>query len=436
MPVQVQQEQIDHCHVALTIEVPPEEFQKAVDSVFNQFAKRASIPGFRPGKAPRHLLKRVIDEDQVKELALERAVTNAFQDAIRQAGVQPYGDADPQVEMPEEELDPEKGFSFKATVALRPHVHLCSLEGLEARRVTVTVTDEDVQHEIDRLREAAAGFQPTDEAAQEEDRLRATAEVLIHGEPVPDLTFAEPTLFEIGANLEEFDAGLRGLHAGEEKTFEFTFPEDMDDPELKGETATARVKAVEVLRRTVPEADDELARKLGFDDLEALRTRVRENLQAQADLLAEQEMLDGLLDTVVRASEVHYPEELVEAEVSSRMDNLIAALDRRGFSLDDYLAAEKTNLVAVQARLRREAEEALANTLVMLDLAREHDIRVTEKEVEAEVRRRAEQENVKVSQMRRLLHDTGEIDTIRNRLFRRNVAAFLKGKAEIRELQG
>src|SRR5689334_13305574 len=121
MPVQVEQEQLEPCRVALTIDVPPEEIQKAVDSVYSQFARRTSVPGFRPGKAPPHLIKRFIDEERVREMAMDQVLNNAYRDALKQAQVEPYRYAEPNVELPEEQVDPEKGFSFKATVALEPH---------------------------------------------------------------------------------------------------------------------------------------------------------------------------------------------------------------------------------------------------------------------------------------------------------------------------
>src|SRR4051794_29556326 len=101
MPVTVQQEQIDDCHIALTIQVPPEDVQRAVDSVFNQYAKRTTVPGFRPGKAPRHLIKRFIDEGRIKEMALDQSLTNAYRDALKQTNISPYPHAEPQVELPE-----------------------------------------------------------------------------------------------------------------------------------------------------------------------------------------------------------------------------------------------------------------------------------------------------------------------------------------------
>src|ERR1051325_9427407 len=153
MAITVEREQLEPCRVALTIQVPPEDIQKAIDSVFNQFAKRTNVPGFRPSKAPRHLIRRFIDEGRVRELAFDQALNNAYRDALRQAKVEPYADAEPKVDMPEEELDLEKGFSFKATVPTVPHVELGDLEGLSGRRVTTKVSEEEVEKELTRYRE-------------------------------------------------------------------------------------------------------------------------------------------------------------------------------------------------------------------------------------------------------------------------------------------
>ena len=435
MPVQVQQEQLDHCKVALTVQVPPEEIQKAMDTVFNQVAKRTNVPGFRPGKAPRHLLKRFIDEGRVRDMGMERALTNAYQDALKQAGVAPYRDAEPNVELQEEELDPEKGFSFKATVALEPHVHLGDLEGLTARRVTTKITDEDVTKEIDSLRERLADYQPTEVAAADDDRVRATLEVEVEGRRIEEASFDTPSLFQVGANLDQFDAGLRGAKAGEEKTFEFTYPEDFHEEAVRGKTAQAKLSVTEVQRRTVPAADDAFAQKLGQEDLVALRERLRESLQRQADTVAEQEVDDKLIEQVVQRSHAHYPEEMVDREVAFRMDNLLRALERRGLTLDGYLGSLEKDVAGLQDELRNEARQAIETTLVLGQVARENDLLVTDKEIEEEIKRRAEAENVKLSQMRRLLNETGEMSTLENRIFFRKIAEFLRGKAEIREVE-
>jgi trigger factor len=434
MAVQVQQEQIDHCRVALTIEVPPDDVRKAMDSVYNQVAKRTAIPGFRPGKAPRHLLKRFIDEQRVKEMAFDRVLNDAFRDALKQTGVTPYSQVEPDVELPDDELDPETGFSFKATVALPPHVHLGELEGLTARRVVTPIRDEDITREIDRYREAGGTFEPTSEAAQDGDRVRLTLTVTVDGEEVPDASLTEPTLLQIGSNLEEFDAALLGITAGEDKEFDFSYPGDYDDEALAGKSAHAKVHATEVLRRAIPALDDEFAQRVGFESVEDLQNRVRELLQGQADAMTDQELNDTLIDEVIRRSTVHFPPELVEQEVSARLSDLIKALERRSLTLDSYLASQEKTLAELQDQMRADAQSALTFQLVLMEIARENAITVSQEDIDGAIKERAENEKVKFGQMRRLLTETGELANIQHRLFVKAVLAFLREKADIHEV--
>ncbi|MFN3649575.1 MAG: trigger factor [Armatimonadota bacterium] len=435
MAVQVEHEFLDHTRVKLKVEVPAEEVQKAIDSVYQQFAKRTTVPGFRPGKAPKHLIERFVDEGRVRDLAMERVLNNAYRDALRQTGVAPYRYAEPEVDLGEEEIDPTNGFQFTATVSLEPHVHLGNLDGFTARRVVTQVTDEEVERELARIRESAATFKQVDDPSQDGDRIRTTVAVTVDGQPIPDVSFPEPTLIEVGANLETLDAGLRGVKPNETKDFDFSFPEDYQDEEYRGKQAQAHIEVSEVWRREVPELDDEFAKRAGFETAEAVRERVRGLLQQHADITAERELNDSLVEELVKRSEVHFPPEMLERQVSSRMADLIKALERRGLTLEQYLEAEETDLQTLQESLQQQSLESLTHTLVLLDFARERGLTVDNKEVEAELKIRAEQQSVKLSQVRRLANETGEIDVIRHNILMGKVAKTLQETAEIRDVE-
>src|SRR5436305_4635273 len=149
MPVEVQQEQLAPCKVSLAVQVPPEQFQLAVDRVFHQMAKRTQVPGFRPGKAPRRLLERVIDQERVNEIALERVVRDGYREALEQTGLTPFGEPDLQME----DLEEGKPVSFRVTIPLAPHVELGEYRGLTFTRMEAQVSDENVDAEVNRMRE-------------------------------------------------------------------------------------------------------------------------------------------------------------------------------------------------------------------------------------------------------------------------------------------
>ena len=434
MAVEVQQEQLEPCRVALTIEVPPADVRKAMDTVFQQFAKRARVPGFRPGKAPHGIVKRYVDEGRVREVALERTLSNAYREALQKVGVTPYADGEPQLDLPEEQIDPEKGFSFKATVPLAPQVEMGDLEGLSTQRVVAAIRDEDVDAEIERFRQRLATYGPSEEGAEDGDRVKAAVTIEVEGLDTPDLDGSEPITLMVGGNLPDFDAGLRGIKAGEERTFQFTYPEETSDELRRGKTATVTAKAEEVQHRNVPEADEEFAKKLGTESLDDLKNMIRQGLEGQAQSLAEQNVTDSLIREVVRRATTHFPGEMVEAEVSDRLQHLMQALERRSQTLDDYLEQNSIDMTQLQSNLREQARETIQNTLVLLKLARENQITVTEQDVNAEIRHRAEHEGVKEAQMRRLLTETDELSAIRNRIFLEKIGNFLREKAEIKEV--
>lgn len=435
MPALVSKEQVDPCHVTLTVRVAPEDLQKAIDQVFDRFARKTTVPGFRPGKAPRHLVKRFIDESRVQEMALDQSLNTAYRAALKEAEVRVYSEAEPQVEVPEEEVDPEQGYTFTATVALEPTVELGSLEGLTARRLVTPISEADVDRELERIAEKAAVYLPTEEPAAEGDRVRAVIHVRVEGELVESMHHHEPTLIQVGSNFEAFDAGLLGLTAGEERKFEFPYPEDAEEEDLRGKTAEAQVECLQVLRRTTPALDDEFARKAGLEGVEGLRERVRGALQAQADAAADQDVNNHLVDELVRRATVHFPDEMVEHETSGRLRSLIASLEEHRLTLDDYLAHRKTDLATLQAGLRDESRERVRNTLVVLAFAREHGLKVAAAELEDEIRARAEVQGVKPREMRRLLAEGGELAALDSRLLFRKIAAKLREHAEITEVE-
>ena len=416
-----------------------------------------------------------MNQSEIRTLAYEQAVQEAYTQAIQAAEIQPYGHAQPDVEMPDEELDPDEGFTFKATVPLDPRVTLGDLEGLAAKKVVVTVRDDEVEAELARMTLGAAEFAATEDPAADGDRVRATvtfdgrnasvpAEDAHHGhthdeegqcvigemdldddsELDEDDEYDEEVeeadegsmLLEVGANLDEFDKHLRGVTVGEERAFDFAYPADHTDPELAGKTVEARVIVHEVLQRSIPQLDDGFAAKYHCSTADELRLKVHEVLQAAADRDSEERLRDDLVREVVRRAEVHFPEEMLQLEIADRSQRFQEGLEARGVQLKDFLASRGASLQDLQGSLARDATESLRNSLVLIALGSSQELEVTPDEIEAVVRERALARNVKVAQMRRVMADTGEITAVQNRLYYEKIAEFLKSQAQIVEVQG
>lgn len=428
MPVEVKQEELDPCRVALDVQVPVEQFQQTVDRVFHQMAKRTQVPGFRPGKAPRRLLERYIDQGRVNEIALERVVSEGYRDALQQTGLRPYGDPDLKLE----DLEEGKPVSFRVTIPLHPKVELGEYQGLTFRRMQAEVTDENVSAELEGLRQQGARYEDVDEPAQEGDRVLATVEISVAGEVVPEAGIDSPTWLQLGTNLPAFDEGLVGATAGE-KTFTFTYPDDFAMEERRGKQAEAKVDVTKVQRRVLPELDDAFAQSVGYDNLEALRAGVREQLDRRAAVLADSELEADILREVVNNAHVHFPEEMVTQEVADDIAGLVRRLERNGLTLERYLSAEEMDLQQLEEGYAGRARARIANTLVMMRVAGEHELEPTDAEVEEEIARRAEAAGTEPKVMRRVLEEQAELGTVRNGLFYRKVIDFLKSKNTIEE---
>lgn len=429
MPVEVQQEQLDPCRIALDVQVPPEDFQQTVDRVFHQMAKRTQVPGFRAGKAPRRLLERFIDQDRVNEEALRRVVSDGYRQALEKTGLTPYGD--PDLEM--QEAEEGKPVSFRVTLSLPPSVEVGEYRGLTFTRMQAQVDDANVEAEIQRMRDAAGRFEDVDEPAQEGDRVLGTVQITVEGETVTDAGADTPVWLQVGANLPEFDAGLKGAVADEEKVFEFTYPEDFDNEERAGKKAEARVKPVKVQRRVVPDLDDEFAVGQGQENLEALRASVRSQMEERATSLADSELDNEILREIVARSTVHFPEEMVTREVADDINAFVKRLESRRATLRQYLDANEMDLSKLEEDYAGRARPRIANTLVLMEIARQNEISVDEGEVEGAIREQAEEAGVDPEMMQRVFEEQGNLRSLENRLFFRKVMDFLKSVNTIEE---
>jgi trigger factor len=426
--MQVDVQQLEPCKVSLTIQVPPEQITRTADQVFNRFAKRTTVPGFRKGKAPRKLAERFIDVAAVREAAMDQVIQDAYREALKQAEIEPYDQASVELK----EFEEGQPLTFTATVPTKPEVNLGDYKGLQARRVLVPITDEDVSRELQRVREQSARYENVEEPATDGDRIQAHIEVTIDGEPVPDSSHESAWLL-VGTNFPEFDEQVRGVAPGEEREFDFTFPDDLEDKERAGQKAHAKLKVERVQRRIVPEEDDAFAKSIGFESPEALRSDFRRQLEEAAQRQADEFVERDLVAEAVKRSTVHFPQSMVDEEVAHRMDTLLKGLERRGIAMDDYLAHQKKSLADLEADFAEEARQVITNTLVLSRIAHDNDISASQAEVQEELERRAQETGADPKVMRQVLQDQGELNRLINQVFMRKVMDYLKSVSAVKE---
>ena len=268
--MQVEVQQLEPCKVALNIQVPPEQISKTADAVFDRFAKQATVPGFRRGKAPRKLAERYIDVGAVREAAMDKVIQDAYREALEETGIEPYDQAS--VELKEfEEGEP---LSFTATVPTRPQIELGDYKGIEVRRVVVPIADEDVSRELQRLREQSARYEAMEEPAAGRDRVQCSIQITVDGEPVPEASHENAWLL-VGTNFPEIrpepDADQAGrvarvrLHLPRGPGRTGAWPASRLTPRCRWSGSSAGI---------VPEEDDEFAEEHRLRDAGGAAGRV------------------------------------------------------------------------------------------------------------------------------------------------------------------
>ena len=312
---------------ALAFEVDKERVQEEIDARARELARKVKLPGFRPGKVPVEVVKRRFHDEILGEAA-EAIVNKVVFDELDGRGLKPL--APPKVE--EVKLEEGQPMSFKAVFETLPLVELPDWKGLRVTAKGPKVTDEDVQKEIDRLREEAARYDPLDE----ERETRSGDFVLL------DLTWKpldggkggrdENALIAIGneGNHPDMNRGLEGMSLGQTKQIEVAWGADAA-PQIAGKTVRYTVTLKGIKKKVVPERDDEFAKDLGeFDSLAGLSEKIRQQLQAAEDRRSDRDVKGALVEALVAKAGFEVPEALVERHMSARTESLARGLAYQG----------------------------------------------------------------------------------------------------------
>lgn len=442
--MQFTQEQLSPCEVELRIEVEAERVKAAIDETYKELAKFTKVPGFRPGKAPKEVLERYVGEERVKERAADKIMQPAYAEALKEAGVEPWALAD--VDVVEFEIDAPMVFTAK--VPLAPKVELGEYVGLEVERTVPPVTDDMIEHEIKEMLDRQGKFNPV---TDREVRAGDTAVIDLGDEAEPD---AEPKrqVVRVGDNLPDFDSGLTGMKIEEEKTIAVTYPEDHQAEEMRGKSASLKVKVVELFERELPELNDDWVKatfapenpegveaqveSLGdaVDTTEKLRAKIREAMEKSAQDVADREMRDKIIEKVIENSQIDFPDVMVDERVDERVEELAEELKKRKLTVDDYLKHVGKTMEELREEFAADAKIGLKVNLVIYEIVEKEDIKVEDEDVEAEIASMSEARKVPVESIRAYLESTDGLAQIRYRLLRRKAMDFLVGASNIKNV--
>lgn len=411
----------------VSVEISEARVRVAFDNAYKRLGRGAQVKGFRRGKVPRKVLERVYGAAAAEEI--ERTlVSETLADALELAEVLPV--VEPEIDA----TAPAQGeaFRYAARVEVRPEITLPKLEGLPARRPAVDVGEEEVEERIDSMRRGAAPLVevPEDEVAVEGDTVHVDFEGRIDGE-LFDGGAAEDVPIELGSGrmIPGFEEQLTGVVSGQELDLNVQFPADYGNAELQGRDAVfaARVRAVK--RVQLPELDDEFAKDVGEDSLEALRTQVREGLVSQAEQQAKSELHRTLLESLVERSEFEVPPGLIEGQLQAQMRSMQQQFEGRM-----PREALEQQLARMQENGREGAERQVRERLLLDAVAKDQELTVEPAAIDARLEEIAQAQGADLDTIRQLAESQGWTSSIEGELLHEAALDFLGAGASVEEV--
>lgn len=431
LPVTVRLNELSATKVQLQVTVDPEHVQRAFRSVYRELSREGRVPGFRPGKVPREVLKRHFGEEAIKAEVIRELAPQAYTAAVQQSGIHPLAQPD----LRKMDVQEDGPLTLSARVMVLPRLKPEQYKGLSLRRPVAEITDDDVDEEIKELRENLAGWADADrEEVREGDLVTADVTIEAEGQEPVELEDEE---YRVGSEdrTPPIADQLVGARLGQTLTIETSYPEDYGASELAGKSAKATVTIKKIHEWRLPEPDDEFARaNYGFDTIAQLREDIRENLAANAAKRAEEELRTQALDALQERLDIDLPDEMVADEAKERMRELEHLLLRQGMS------AQEVRQRTGQARreLERQADglarRSLTQALLLEAVGRAEGIEASEEDVEAKLRELAAVRDLEPDDLRVRLERGGGMAGLRDEIRTQKILDFLVQNANVQDV--
>lgn len=396
-----QVEQLENHMAKIRMEVSREEFEAALNTVYNKTKKQIAVPGFRKGKAPRKLIEKTYGKEVFYEDAINEILPKRYADAVEELKLdimsRPVIDLEPITE--------DQPIVITAEVALKPEVKLCRYKSLKAEKPEVVVTDEDVEKELKKVAERNARVSEIDTEAQLDDIAVIDYEGFVDGVAF-DGGKGENYELKLGSHsfIDTFEDQLVGKKAGEECEVNVTFPEEYHAKELAGKPALFKVSVKKVKRTELPAIDDDLAQDVSeCNTLDEYKQQVRKNLEEQKEKEAEETRRRELLDKAVEKSTIELADAIIDTRAENMVEDMANNMRYQGLSMEQYLQMTGGTLASLKTSLRPQAERRVREELVLEAIAKAENLEVAEEEFDEELGKMAAMYNMEEDKLKELL---------------------------------
>ena len=392
-------EKLEKSKVALTIEVGAEEFEAAVNKAYLKMRGKMSIPGFRPGKAPRKIIEGMYGADVFYEEAVNIVLPQAYEAAVKEQELDVVG-------YPEVDLENcgKEGVTFKCTVAVYPEVKLGQYKGLEAPKAEVKVMAADVNARLKEMADRNSRLVSVERAVKKGDTANIDFEGFDNGVAF-DGGKGENFDLEIGSGsfVPGFEDQLIGMKAGEEKEIDITFPENYT-PELAGKPVVFKVKINEVKAKEVPAIDDEFAKDVSeFDTLKELKADMKKKMTEERKIAAQQAFEDALMKKVADGIEADIPEDMVKAQAERMLEGFKQQLASQGIPFEQYLQMTGMTNETFLAQAHQPALDQVRMDLAVEAIVKAEGLEASDEDVENEMKNIAEKYGMDLESVKKYL---------------------------------
>lgn len=421
--MRVTKDKVENSQAFLTIEAEPAEVEESLEKAYHHLVKKANIPGFRKGKAPRSVLERHLGKDYLFDEALNQLFPVVYEKAIGEQELKAIAKPEVQVEKTEPVI-------FKVTVPLMPTVELGDYHSVRIEHKPVEVTEEQIDTAIDNLRHQHATWEPVERGIEYEDLTTLDMQSNIDGKPLIDRDGFQYQVFnDAKFPAPGFPEQLLGMKAGEEKEFKLTFPQDYSVETLQGKEASFKVKVSEVKKEVLPELNDDFARQVDskFDTMESLKKEIAERLKEQFEEKAREEYEDQTIDAVAATAKVEFPPVMVEVEIDRIVRDFMERNRMKAEDFEAYLQRIKKTPEEFHEEMHPVANKRVVNSLVLGKIMQQEKIEVSDSDIDAEIEQVAGRikDEKDADTLRKYLSNPESRESIRERLLTRKTIQFL-----------
>ena len=381
-------EKLEKSMVELQFSIDAETFKAAVNNAFKREGKKYAIPGFRKGKAPRHMIEKMYGSDIFHYDAVNDLFPEAYEAAVKEAKIDVVGRPDPEVVS----MSEADGVVLKVKVAVKPEVELGEYAGLTVTKEAKNVNEADVDAEVKRMQDRNGRLLTREGAAENGDTVDIDFEGFVDGKAFEGGKAEHYSLvLGSGSFIPGFEDQVVGHSDGEEFDVNVKFPEEYGAAELAGKDATFKIKLHEVKYKELPALDDDFAKDVSeYDTLDELKDSIRNNIKTNLDKQAEQKVENDLMDQVIANMKADIPDAMVDSRIDELVQDFEYRISQQGLKLADYLKYMGMNIEQFRAQFKEQADKQVKMRLAMEAIVAKEGITASDEEFEEEVKRIAD----------------------------------------------